>query len=87
MTQLNNCFMNCFQMRQQNKTPSLTGPPFDMQMFNLSNYRNLSTDNPENLFAKGLELKTYSRGMGAMGLPGDLSSQSRFVKVAFTKLN
>lgn len=62
-------------------------PPFDMQMFNLSNYRNLSTDNPENLFAKGLELKTYSRGMGAMGLPGDLSSQSRFVKAAFTKMN
>ena len=62
-------------------------PPFDMQMFNLSNYRNLSTDNTENLFAKGLELKTYSRGMGAMGLPGDLSSQSRFVKVAFTKMN
>ena len=62
-------------------------PPFDMQMFNLSNYRNLSIDNPENLFAKGLELKTYSRGMGAMGLPGDLSSQSRFVKAAFTKMN
>ena len=25
--------------------------------------------------------------MGAMGLPGDLSSQSRFVRAAFTKLN
>lgn len=25
--------------------------------------------------------------MGGMGIPGDLSSQSRFVKVAFTKLN
>ena len=25
--------------------------------------------------------------MGAIGLPGDLSSQSRFVKVAFTKMN
>ncbi len=25
--------------------------------------------------------------MGAMGLPGDLSSASRFVKAAFTKLN
>ena len=62
-------------------------PPFDMQMFNLSNYMNLSTENPENLFAKGLELKTYSRGMGAMGLPGDLSSQSRFVKAAFTRMN
>ena len=25
--------------------------------------------------------------MGAMGLPGDLSSQSRFVRVAFTKMH
>jgi choloylglycine hydrolase len=25
--------------------------------------------------------------MGAMGLPGDLSSQSRFIRVAFTKMN
>ncbi len=25
--------------------------------------------------------------MGALGLPGDLSSQSRFVRAAFTKLN
>ena len=29
----------------------------------------------------------YSRGMGALGLPGDLSSTSRFARVAFTKLN
>ena len=34
-----------------------------------------------------LQLDAYSRGMGGMGIPGDLSSQSRFVKVAFTKLN
>ena len=62
-------------------------PPFDMQMFNLNNYIGLSTDNPKNLFSEKLPLKTYSRGMGAMGLPGDLSSQSRFVRVAFTKMN
>ena len=29
----------------------------------------------------------YSRGMGAIGLPGDLSSASRFAKVAFTRAN
>jgi choloylglycine hydrolase len=34
-----------------------------------------------------LELKEYSRGMGAMGLPGDWSSQSRFVRAAFVKEN
>jgi choloylglycine hydrolase len=62
-------------------------PPFDMQMFNLNNYMNLSIQNPSNHFAKDLKLDTYSRGMGALGLPGDLSSMSRFVKVAFTKMN
>ena len=31
--------------------------------------------------------QAYSRGMGALGLPGDLSSASRFVRVAFTKAN
>lgn len=62
-------------------------PPFDEQLFNLNNYMNLSPRQPSNLFSDKLPLKTYSRGMGALGLPGDLSSQSRFVRVAFTKLN
>ena len=62
-------------------------PPFDMQMFALNNYMQLSTGSPENTFAPGLKLNQYSRGMGAIGLPGDLSSQSRFVRVAFTKMN
>ncbi|WP_298537638.1 choloylglycine hydrolase [uncultured Methanobrevibacter sp.] len=62
-------------------------PTFDMQLFNLNNYRNLSVKTPENTFSKNLELDTYSRGMGAIGLPGDLSSASRFVKVAFTREN
>lgn len=62
-------------------------PPFPLQMFQLHNYRNLSTKNNENTFSKDLPLDAYSRGMGAMGLPGDLSSQSRFVRAAFTKMN
>lgn len=62
-------------------------PPFNQQMFLLNNYMGLSPKQPENLFAKGVNLQTYSRGMGAIGLPGDLSSASRFAKVAFTKLN
>ena len=62
-------------------------PPFDKQMFNLNNYMHLSAKSPENSFSKNLNLTTYSRGMGALGLPGDLSSQSRFVRVAFTKMN
>ena len=62
-------------------------PPFDKQLFSLNNYRHLRTGTPENSFGPGLELDAYSRGMGGMGLPGDLSSQSRFAKVAFTKMN
>ncbi len=62
-------------------------PTFDIHMFNLNNYMNLSVEPPKNNFSKKLDLKTYSRGMGALGLPGDLSSASRFVKAAFTKMN
>ncbi len=62
-------------------------PPFDMQMAALRNYMALSVRQPKNTFAPGLLLETYSQGMGAIGLPGDLSSQSRFVRAAFTKMN
>ena len=62
-------------------------PPFDKQLFSLNNYMSLSTKSPHNTFAENLKLEQYSRGMGALGLPGDLSSQSRFVRVAFVKMN
>lgn len=62
-------------------------PPFDMQLFNLNNYMRLSPRQPENSFSDAINLGTYSRGMGGLGLPGDLSSMSRFVRAAFTKLN
>lgn len=62
-------------------------PPFDMHMFYLTNFMQMSKEEPANRFAEGLELKPYSRGMGAMGLPGDWSSASRFVRCAFTKMN
>lgn len=60
-------------------------PPFDYHMHNLANYINLTVKQPENRF--GTDLKPYSLGMGAIGLPGDLSSASRFVRAAFTKVN
>ena len=62
-------------------------PPFDDQMFQLRNFMHLSANPPHNHFSPDVDLKPYSRGMGAIGLPGDLSSQSRFVRAAFTKLN
>lgn len=62
-------------------------PPFPQQLFSLNNYMNLSPKQPQNTFSADLPLTTYSRGMGALGLPGDLSSASRFARVAFTKSN
>ena len=62
-------------------------PPFDEQMLQLNNYLHLSPREPKNQFSDKVQLHTYSRGMGALGLPGDLSSQSRFARAAFTKLN
>ena len=62
-------------------------PPFPQQLFQLNNYMSLSPRQPENRFAPQLPLAPYSRGMGALGLPGDLSSASRFVRVAFTRMN
>ena len=62
-------------------------PPFKEQMSQLVNYMHLSPREPQNLFSDRLSLKPHSRGMGALGLPGDLSSQSRFVRAAFTRMN
>ena len=61
-------------------------PPFDYHMTHLCDYMNLTAQTPENSFGT-VSLTTYSRGMGGIGLPGDLSSASRFVRAAFVKLN
>lgn len=62
-------------------------PSFDKQLFSLNDYMSLSPRTPQNSFSEKLSLNAYSRGMGAIGLPGDVSSRSRFVRAAFVKLN
>lgn len=58
-------------------------PPFPMQLWNLSNYAGLSPAQPENTALPAVSLPLTSNGMGALGLPGDWSSPSRFVRAAF----
>lgn len=60
-------------------------PPFDYHMHNLSNYLSLSACDPSNQLASPVALPIWSRGLGGVGLPGDLSSPSRFVRAVFTK--
>ena len=61
-------------------------PTFDYHMTHLCDYRNVTARASENRFGN-ISLNDYSRGMGGIGLPGDLSSASRFVRAAFVKLN
>ncbi len=58
-------------------------PPFPLQWHHLQNFQALSPAPPKNALAPHLPLSVYSRGMGALGLPGDLSSPSRFVRAAY----
>lgn len=62
-------------------------PTFDYHLFHLNHYMHLTNQDPQNAFAEKLELTKYSRGMGAIGLPGDASSMSRFVRATFVKMN
>lgn len=61
-------------------------PGFEYQLQNLANYMNLTIDYANNRW-NTIDLKSYANGMGALGLPGDASSVSRFVKAAFLKTN
>lgn len=62
-------------------------PGFPFQMANLAMHMGSSAEQGENRIAPGVNLDAYSRGMGGYGIPGDLSSSSRFVKAAFTRMN
>ncbi len=61
-------------------------PPFSYHLWHLCDYMTLSNEPPVAHLGKE-HLMPYSRGMGAMGLPGDLSSASRFVRAAFVRQN
>ncbi len=72
----------------KNPTGIMTNnPTIDMHLHNLNNYMHLSNANPPNNMTSDLELEHYCMGLGALGLPGDYSSQSRFVKAYFLKAN
>ena len=60
-------------------------PPFPYHISNISNYIGLSPAAPENRLCPSLKIKPYSRGMGALGLPGDFSSASRFIRALYAK--
>ncbi len=58
-------------------------PPFAYQLKNLEKYSHLRNDNFNIIQEKNLPYVSYCQGLGAVGLPGDVSSMSRFVRIAF----
>lgn len=62
-------------------------PTFNYHKINISNYMGLGTGPVKSQFDENIPLYNYSLGMGAIGLPGDFSSASRFVRAFFVKEN
>ena len=62
-------------------------PSFPYHMTRLCDYMMLTPSAPTNRLAPAFSLRPYSRGMGAIGLPGDFSSVSRFVRAVYSKMH
>ncbi len=68
----------------KNKVGVLTNAPaFPYHLTRLSDLMHLDSASPRNTLCPRVELNAYSRGLGAVGLPGDWSSSSRFVRAVF----
>ena len=56
-------------------------PPFDWHMINLRNYVNISATNVKPFELDGLQASGLGQGSGMLGLPGDYTPPSRFVRM------
>ncbi len=62
-------------------------PTFDWHLINLNNFATLHNGIAENNLSDKFNINNFCLGLGAMGLPGDFSSPSRFIKTVFVKEN
>ncbi|MBP3377548.1 MAG: choloylglycine hydrolase [Clostridia bacterium] len=60
-------------------------PTYDYHMTNIANYMSLHEGAAENRLSKNVSLSNHSLGTGAIGLPGDYTTASRFVRAAFVR--
>ena len=58
-------------------------PPLDWHLINLRNYVNLKAENVLKETIGDLTLTPIGQGSGLLGLPGDFTPPSRFVRIAF----
>lgn len=57
-------------------------PPFDWHLINLRNYINISATNVRPFEIEGIKETGLGQGTGMLGLPGDYTPPSRFVRMA-----
>ena len=57
-------------------------PPLDWQLINLSNHMNISATNVKPFKIEDVEITDIGQGTGMLGLPGDYTPPSRFVRMA-----
>lgn len=62
-------------------------PDYDWHVKNLRNYLTLTPEQPRPAKVLGLDLAPYGVGAGSLGLPGDFTPPSRFVRLAYVKAN
>ena len=69
----------------ENKLGVITNAPgFQWHITNLDNYINLEPGSaPDNTIKQGITLQPLGHGSGMLGLPGDFTSPSRFVRATF----
>ena len=68
----------------ENRLGVLTNSPsFEWQMTNLNNYVNLYAGGADAKEIGGVRLAPFGAGSGMLGLPGDVTPPSRFVRAAF----
>ena len=57
-------------------------PTYDWHMTNLANYVNLSVDDIESKKIGAVKVEAFGAGSGLLGIPGDFTPPSRFVRAA-----
>jgi choloylglycine hydrolase len=62
-------------------------PNYTWQVKNLPQYFNLSPYNPKPIIVDGVSYSEAGQGAGMLGLPGDISPPSRFIKMAYMLQN
>ncbi len=60
-------------------------PELPYHLFRLADFYGLDSARGEDRLTPELPLSVFSRGMGSIGLPGDFSSPSRFVRAVYAK--